>query len=167
MDEGEHGRADDDKGDAVTAPVIERAEERCEQHGAERRNRGESPSQVGIDAITCGALNKECTLAHEWTIVNLGGSYYHCDVTFQLDAPNTLQYFGLNDAERELEGDWDMQYNNIGDLNEIWGSDLPITDTRFAEVWKCYYYEIDRDKNMLYCFSKGDGDIPYFEMSLK
>lgn len=123
--------------------------------------------QVGIDAITCGALNKECTLAHEWTIVSLGGTYYHCDVTFQLENPNTLQYFGLNDAERELEGDWDMPYNNIGDLNEIWGSDLPITDTRFAEVWKCYYYELDRDKDMLYCFSKGDGDIPYFEMTLK
>ena len=123
--------------------------------------------QVGIDAITCGALTKDSSMAHEWTIVSLGDTYYHCDVTFQLEVPNNLQFFGMNDAEREIEGDWDMPYNNIGDLNDIWGSDFHITDNRFEEVWKSYYYEIDRDKDMLCCFSKGDGDVPYFEMSLK
>ena len=32
-------------------------------------------------------------MAHEWTIVRLGGTHYHCDVTFQLEVPNNLQFF--------------------------------------------------------------------------
>ena len=70
--------------------------------------------QVGIDAITCSGLTKDSSAAHEWTIVSLGGKYYHCDPTYQCSEKFSVNYFGMNDAEREKQGDWDMPYNNIG-----------------------------------------------------
>ena len=70
--------------------------------------------QVGIDAITCGGITKDSSAAHEWTIVNLGGKYYHCDPTYQCSEKFSVNYFGMTDAEREKQGDWDMPYNNSG-----------------------------------------------------
>ena len=123
--------------------------------------------QVGIDAVTCGALSKDCSSAHEWTIVNIDGNYYHCDVTFQCSDKYNLRYFGMNDEQRESEGDWDMPYNNIGDTNSIYHDDMPIEDARFASLWNCYTYFLDRDENTLYCYDdSGTIDSCYYEMSV-
>lgn len=112
--------------------------------------------QVGVDAITCGAVSKDSSVAHEWTIVNIDGKYYHCDVTYQLSEPGRLNYFGMNDAKREAEGDWDMPYNNIGEINEIWHKDLPLEDTRFELLWSALSYKVDRDTHKLLCYDSYD-----------
>ena len=123
--------------------------------------------QVGVDAITCSALSKDSSAAHEWTIVNIDGQYYHCDVTFQCTDKYNLRYFGMNDAEREQEGDWDMPYNNIGDANSIWGRDLPIEDSRFESLWNCYTYFLDREEDTLYCYDdSGTAEACYYEMNV-
>lgn len=121
--------------------------------------------QVGVDAITCGGLTKDSSGAHDWTLVRIDGIYYHCDVTFQCSNKYNLRYFGMNDAQRELEGDWDMPYNNIGNINTIWHKDLPITDTRFEKVWSSFTVFLDHEENMLYCYDdSGTENACYFKM---
>lgn len=121
--------------------------------------------QVGIDAVTCSGLTKDSSASHEWTIVNIDGKYYHCDVTYQCTDKYNLKYFGMNDAKRELEGDWDMPYNNIGDTNTIWHKDLPIEDSRFEQLWNSYTALLDRDENMIYCYDdSGTGVSCYYKM---
>ena len=123
--------------------------------------------QVGIDAGICSGLTKDGSSAHEWTIVKIDGKYYHCDVTFQCTNKYSLRYFGMNDARREIEGDWDIEYLNFGDINEIWHKDLPIEDSKFEPLWTSYTYFLDRDENMLYLYDdSGTGDACYFKMPL-
>lgn len=112
--------------------------------------------QIGVDAITCSGLTKDSSTAHEWTLVKIDGKYYHCDLTFQLNETSTLRYFGMDDSQREKEGDWDMQYNNIGMTNDIWHKDLPIEDKRFELLWTCISYCVDREKHMLRCYDSYD-----------
>ncbi len=125
--------------------------------------------QVGVDATTCGGLKKDISSAHEWTVVKIDDKYYHCDVTYQCCTDKyTLQYFGMTDDQREIEGDWLMEKLNFGALNDTWHKDLPIEDTRFEKVWTCTAYDLDRDENMLYCYRvNGADDIGQrFEMSV-
>ncbi len=124
--------------------------------------------QVGIDAITCGALNKDSTEAHEWTIVKLDGKYYHCDPTYQCSEKFSVNYFGMNDAEREKQGDWDMPYNNIGDTNDLWARDYPaLDDTRFEQFWTCYNCLLDREENKIFCYdNSGTEDANYFTLDV-
>ena len=124
--------------------------------------------QVGIDAITCGALNKDSTEAHEWTIVKLDGKYYHCDPTYQCSEKYSVNYFGMNDTEREKQGDWDMPYNNIGDTNDLWARDYPaLDDTRFEQFWTCYNCLLDREENKIFCYdNSGTEDANYYTMDV-
>ena len=125
--------------------------------------------QVGVDATTCGGLKKDISSAHEWTVVKIDDKYYHCDVTYQCCTDkHTLQYFGMTDDQREIEGDWLIDKLNFGALNDTWHKDMPIEDTRFEKVWTCTAYDLDRDENMLYCYgvNDGDGSGQSFEMSV-
>ena len=123
--------------------------------------------QVGVDATTCGALNNSNTESHEWTVVKIGDNYYHCDVTFQLNSKDTLDYFGMTDEKRSLEGDWKIKGFNFADSNIIWHKDLPIENGLFEPVWSATSYEIDREKNLLYCYDSGqDMTEPYFMMNM-
>ena len=98
--------------------------------------------QVGIDANTCGGLAKDSSFAHEWTLVRIGGIYYHADVTYQLNEPYSLQYFLTTDEERD-EQNMDVPYFNIGDSNQLWHKDLPVTDETYQPLWKAVWYRID------------------------
>ena len=124
--------------------------------------------QVGIDAITCGALTKDSSEAHEWTIVKLDGKYYHCDPTYQCSEKFSVNYFGMNDTEREKQGDWDMPYNNIGDTNDLWSRDYPaLDDTRFEQFWTCYNCLLDREENKIFCYdNSGTEDANYFTLDV-
>ena len=117
--------------------------------------------QVGVDAITCGGLTKDVSASHEWTVVKIDGKYYHCDLTFQLNERATLRYFGMDDKQREIEGDWDMQYNNFGDTNDIWYKDLKLEDKRFEPLWTITSYKIDRENHKLCCYDSYEctGDL--------
>ncbi len=117
--------------------------------------------QVGVDATTCGGLTKDVSESHEWTVVKIDGKYYHCDLTFQLNERATLRYFGMDDKQREIEGDWDMQYNNFGDTNDIWYKDLKLEDKRFEPLWTITSYKIDRENNKLCCYDSYEctGDL--------
>ena len=48
---GEHQGTNDNEGDAFAVFVVDEAEKRCHQDGAERGNRREETGEVGIDAV--------------------------------------------------------------------------------------------------------------------
>ena len=125
--------------------------------------------QAGIDAATCGALNDDASESHEWSVVKLNGKYYHCDVTFQCSSDKqSLRYFGMSDQRRHLEGNWSIDGFNFAGVNLIWHKDLPLEDETFDPLSTCMFFNIDREKDMLYCYGiGGESKDPYFEMSLK
>ena len=122
--------------------------------------------QAGIDAGTCGSLNGDNSQGHEWTVVRLGGRFYHCDVTFQLDTPDSLRYFGMTDEDRNCEGDWQIDIFNFSGTNKIWHKDIPCEDERFADIRMCDHYELDNGNDMLSCYFLGGPD-PYLQYPLE
>lgn len=123
---------------------------------------GSSSAEATItEGSTVEPVHMDHTLSHEWTVVKIDGKYYHCDLTFQLNERATLRYFGMDDKQREIEGDWDMQYNNFGDTNDIWYKDLKLEDKRFEPLWTITSYKIDRENNKLCCYDsyKCTGDL--------
>lgn len=89
------------------------------------------------------------------------GKDYHCDLTFQLNERATLSYFGMDDKQREIKGDCDMQYNSFGDTNDIWYKDLKLEDKRFEPLWTITSYKIDRENHKLCCYDSYEctGDL--------
>ncbi|MBO4408437.1 MAG: transglutaminase domain-containing protein [Clostridiales bacterium] len=123
--------------------------------------------QVGIDATTCSGMDHAMTYGHEWTVVKLGDKYYHCDVTSQTQEKLSLRYFGMTDAKRESENNYDPQYFNFAGINEVFHDDLLIEDETFKQLWDAKYYEIDHKKDMLYCYKESSGEgKPYYKMPL-
>ncbi|MBR3032797.1 MAG: transglutaminase domain-containing protein [Clostridiales bacterium] len=123
--------------------------------------------QVDVDASTCSAMTHDFQYGHEWTVVKLGDKYYHCDITAQTQEKLTLRYFGMNDSKREKEGDYAPDTFNYGCINMIYHEDLPITDATYEPLWKAKFYEIDHEKNVLYCYeSSGNDGKAYLELPL-
>lgn len=87
--------------------------------------------QCGIDAVPITGVSGD--VAHEWTLVNLEGEYYHMDLTFEngLGAEG-LRYYGMTTMQRECDG-YLIQDFNV--MNEWWGEDVVATDDRFEPLW--------------------------------
>lgn len=100
--------------------------------------------QAGVEANTCGGMAKDVSFAHEWTLVRIEGTYYHADVTYQLDTPYSLRYFLTTDDERDGQN-LDVAYFNIGDTNLLWHKDLPITEETYQPLWNAAWYRIDHE----------------------
>ena len=100
--------------------------------------------QVGVDAGICGSLSKDGDSAHAWTMVKLNDTWYHADVTWQLSDPYGLRYFLIDDDDRDASG-FDLQFFNIGEINEIWHRDFPVDDNSFSQFWNVKWYTIDHD----------------------
>jgi hypothetical protein len=111
--------------------------------------------QAGVDSGICGTLSKDSSYAHEWTLINLGGSWYHADVTWQLDEPYSLKYFAVTDDVRDGDG-LDVSILNIGEVNELWHSDLPISDETYAPLWNARWYMLDHDDRKVEYYDYGE-----------
>ena len=99
--------------------------------------------QVGIDAITVSALNRDQSEAHEWVLARIDGTYYHIDPTYATSYPESLYFFGLDDIQREYYGDLPVENYSYAE------SDLPdrdrylVKDRRFEKYWLAESYVID------------------------
>lgn len=116
--------------------------------------------QCGVDAVPIGGTNAE--LAHEWTLVNLDGKYYHMDPTFENGMGGyAFQYFGMTTQQREWDGYLIQDYNV---LNEWWGDDVVATDDRFEPLWTpSMTTEVIRSEQGMEIVSEGwDGTITSF-----
>lgn len=87
--------------------------------------------QCGVDAVPIGGWNDE--FAHEWTLVNLDGNYYHMDPTYENGMGGyAFQYFGMTTQQREWDGYLIQNYNVI---NEWRSDDVVAVDDRFEPLW--------------------------------
>ena len=98
--------------------------------------------QAGVDAGICGSLAKDGSYAHMWTLIGLDGVWYHADVTWQVSDPYSLRYFLTTDDDRDRDG-LDVEYLNIGEINELWHRDMPINDDRYSYLWDVRWYAVD------------------------
>lgn len=119
--------------------------------------------QVGVDAGTCGSLAKDNSFAHAWTIVKLDGKWYHADVTWQLSEPYSLRYFLIDDNDRD-QSNLDVEYLNIGEINELWHKDLPIDDDSYSALWNVRWYEIDHARGCISYYD--DPYLDYYDLSV-
>ena len=110
--------------------------------------------QVGVEANTCGALAKDVSFAHEWTLVRIGGEYYHADVTYQLDTPYSLRYFLQTDGQRDGDN-MDVSTFNIGDSNVLWHKDVPVTDETYVPLQAANWYRIDHETGRFWYYTGG------------
>ena len=99
--------------------------------------------QVGINGITCSALNNDNSEAHEWVLINLDDKYYHVDVTYSLNYPDSLFFFALDDKQREYYGDFNKNDFTYADNNVLKYDDYKADDRRFEKFWLAKSYKID------------------------
>ncbi|NCB73953.1 MAG: hypothetical protein EOM51_04300 [Clostridia bacterium] len=107
--------------------------------------------QMGIDAVAAGGLATDDT-AHEWTLVRLDGSNYYMDTTFENGEGGLgLKYFGMTTADRVAAGGYIEKTFNIGECNELWGTEISVDDSRFSAFRNVTYAVLDRKNGRIDC----------------
>ena len=78
---------------------------------------------MGIEAVSAGGLSADDT-AREWTLVRLDNAYFFMDPTFENGkGGHGLKYFGMTTAVCVNAVNYIEQTFNIGECNQIWGSE--------------------------------------------
>lgn len=101
-------------------------------------------SQCGIPAVSISSFNE--TAAHEWTLVQLNGIYYHMDITYEEGySGEGLVFFGMTNDIRES---FDYPVDNYNVMNIWLGSDIQADDDTFSDLWNIEKVErIERDES--------------------
>lgn len=79
--------------------------------------------------VSCVSVTSE-PMEHTWNLVNIDGSWYHVDVTWDDPTPDVYgyvshEYFLLTDEQ--ISAGEDPHYD--------WVTDITCTDTRFSDAW--------------------------------
>ena len=111
--------------------------------------------QVGVEASTCGSQMVRDIGPHEWTVILLDGVWYHADVTWQLNEPYALTFFGGTDEERYYHGVM-LEYNDFGNYGVLDSEAFPISDLRFEPLESAKWYRIDHETQTLYYYDDPD-----------
>ena len=111
--------------------------------------------QVGIRANFCSGHTYDLSVSHEWCVATLDGKDYYIDPTYENGGTlgEGLRYFGMTTADREVLGDYDPEYFLIGSTNEFYSKEFDISDTRFALFRECDYFHVDREREVIICYS--------------
>jgi hypothetical protein len=105
--------------------------------------------QVGIEAIPCSSLSEDNSVAHEWTLIQLDGRYYHIDPTYSVEYSDSLFFFCMTDKQREHYGDYPPERYTYGDTDVPDAGKYKATDNRFLKFWLAKSYEIDHEKQRI------------------
>ena len=105
--------------------------------------------QVGVDAISCSAINNDKSDAHEWVLIKLDDRYYHVDPTYALNYPDSLFFFAMDDRQREYYGDFDMNQFTYADTDILKHDDFKADDRRFMKLWLAKSYNIDYNNEII------------------
>ena len=117
--------------------------------------------QVGVDAAGSGGWREDMTTSHEWTIVNINGTYYNVDATWAL-GNSDLCYFLFSDAMRYQMGGYPLELtkkvNNYPYFTfDDYVSPYMCNDDSFQYVVCGTYMDIDHENNILYYLSCDEG----------
>ena len=105
--------------------------------------------QIGINGITCSALNKDKSEAHEWVLINLNDKYYHVDPTYALNYPESLFFFAIDDKQREYYGDFNKNDFIYADSDILKHDKFKSDDRKFLKFWLAKSYSIDYKKKTI------------------
>ena len=107
--------------------------------------------QAGLDAGCVGGHADWSAEGHEWSIVNLGGKYYHVDATFGLGG-NDLAYFLMTDQQRVDTGIREEEFDYCSHYSlEHPHPDFSCTDETYAPLWHAGLVSIDRETKTITC----------------
>lgn len=120
--------------------------------------------QVGIDAITCSALSRDQSEAHEWVLVKLNGNWYHMDPTYGTQYPDSLYFFGMDDVQREYYGDFPAERFTYMDADVSDKSRYAATDRTYVKYWLAERYEIDFVNKKITVWEIDTGDRHDYEI---
>ena len=101
--------------------------------------------QAGVDAGCVGGHADWSAEGHEWSIVNLGGKYYHVDATFALSSGYSLEYFLMTDKQRVATGIREEEFDYCSHYSlEHPHPDFSCTDETYAILWGYQFMDWDR-----------------------
>ena len=108
--------------------------------------------QAGVDATTMMGGD------HEWSYVRINGRCYHIDPTFVLSDQDSLAYFMMDDAQREVNGYGPDHYT----ITSNYSTDHPhpdyIADDRFFEpAWLYAFDALRTDDKVIRCWWYSEG----------
>ena len=127
----EEGMAEDYEGDLSAWRGIMEKEGICQTFGSAYAYLA---MEVGLDCIYAGGLNDDDSVAHVWTAFRLGDKDFFADPTFENGwGGEGLYFFGMTGQQRAVDG-YPLNNVNVG-WNLAEGSDLDVTDERFAPFW--------------------------------
>lgn len=114
--------------------------------------------QVGVDASVVASRMYDNDV-HGWTILKIDDVWYNADVTWQLNQPYSLSFFGVTDDERSYHG-VDLDWNDYGGYGMITHDDMQVTDQRFFyDFPSVQWFRIDHDAQILTYYWDPDFDV--------
>ena len=103
--------------------------------------------QVGIDAATV------MTSKHEWSIIKLGGSYYHIDPTFGIEDKDCLSFFMMTDEQRKDTYFYDdKNFNYVAFYNPESVPDYSAKDEAYKVLWDYHMTSFDHEAKKINCW---------------
>lgn len=114
--------------------------------------------QVGVDASVVASRMYDNDV-HGWTILKIDDVWYNADVTWQLNQPYSLSFFGVTDNERSYHG-VNLDWNDYGGYGMITHDDMQVTDPRFYDDFpSVQWFRIDHDAQILTYYWDPDFDV--------
>ena len=100
--------------------------------------------QLGVDATTVTEGK------HEWSLIKLGGNYYHVDPTWVINDWYGLSYFLMTDEQRNVQGGYNK--SKFVYVGEYFPDDKPVypaNDDSFCSMWNCHVTSFDTKTKIL------------------
>ena len=100
--------------------------------------------QLGVDATTVTEGK------HEWSLIKLGGNYYHVDPTWVINDWYGLSYFLMTDEQRKVQGGYNK--SKFVYVGEYFPDDKPVypaNDDSFCSMWNCHVTSFDTKTKIL------------------
>ncbi|MBQ3864604.1 MAG: hypothetical protein II781_02065 [Clostridia bacterium] len=126
--------------------------------------------QAGVDAANMSGIRSYDKSGHDWAYVKLNGKNYHIDPTYALSSEGRLDYFLMDDNEREnqdgyLRKDFHILSNYAQDHPH---PDYQADDDTFRPLWGGIPVNLDHASHTLYyriLDAEGDEKLQSFDYS--
>ena len=100
--------------------------------------------QLGVDATTVTEGK------HEWSLIKLGGNYYHVDPTWVINDWYGLSYFLMTDEQRNVQGGYNKsKFVYVGEYFPDNKPVYPANDDSFCSMWNCHVTSFDTKTKIL------------------
>ena len=121
--------------------------------------------QAGVDATNMSGHRSYDRASHQWTYVKINGHNYHIDPTYVIGDPYSLEYFMMDDAQREaadgyLREEYVICSNYAQDHPH---PDYTADDDSFRPIWTGRFLGMDHENRILR-YSAFNGENQWVEL---